>query len=81
MEKKYTRKDYMKIAVIVAIIAVPLIIAYGAAGYFEENGTKFWSGWDCGQMTEFAMTLEFTKITDEQQMQYNMDMTSCFEPR
>ena len=79
MEKKYNPKDFAKIAVIVAIIAVPLVIAYGAAGYFEENGTKFWSDWDCNQMTEFAMTSDFKKITDEQHKQYNLDMAPCID--
>jgi hypothetical protein len=79
LEKKYTQKDFMKIGIIVAIIAVPLVIAYGAAGYFEENGTKFWSNWDCNQMTEFAMTSDFKKITDEQHKQYNLDMAPCID--
>jgi hypothetical protein len=79
LEKKYTPKDFAKIAVIVAIIAVPLVIAYGAAGYFDENGTKFWSDWDCNQMTEFAMTSDFKKITDEQHKQYNLDMAHCID--
>ena len=78
-EKKYTQKDYLKIAVIVSIIAVPLVIAYGAAGYFDENGTKFWSEWECEQMTEFAMTLEFNKISEKQHMKYNLDMAPCIE--
>jgi len=69
----------VKIAVIVAIIAVSLVIAYGAAGYFDENGTKFWSDWDCNQMTEFAMTSDFKKITDEQHKQYNLDMAHCID--
>lgn len=79
MEKKYAPKDFVKFAVIVAIIAVPLVIAYGAAGYFDENGTKFWSDWDCNQMTEFAMTSDFKKITDEQHKQYNLDMAHCID--
>ncbi|MDH3618324.1 MAG: hypothetical protein OEM89_06330 [Nitrosopumilus sp.] len=79
MEKKYAPKDFVKIAVIVAIIAVSLVIAYGAAGYFDENGTKFWSDWDCNQMTEFAMTSDFKKITDEQHKQYNLDMAHCID--
>jgi len=79
LEKKYAPKDFVKIAVIVAIIAVSLVIAYGAAGYFDENGTKFWSDWDCNQMTEFAMTSDFKKITDEQHKQYNLDMAHCID--
>ena len=79
MEKKYTQKDYLKITVIASIIAVPLVIAYGAAGYFEENGTEFWSEWDCDQMTEFAMTTEFNKISEQQHIQYNLDMAPCIE--
>ena len=79
MEKKYTQKDYLKIAVIVVIIAVPLVIAYGAAGYFEENGTTFWSEWDCEMMTEFAATTEFEKITAEQVRLYNLDLGPCME--
>ena len=65
LEKKNTRKDYIKIAVIVGIIAVPLVVVYDTAGYFEENGTKFWSEWDCDKMTEFAMTSEFNKISEQ----------------
>ena len=49
---------------------VPLVIAYGAAGYFEENGTKFWSEWNCDKMTEFVITPEFNKISEQQHMQY-----------
>ena len=79
MEKKYTQKDYLKIVIIASIIAVPLVIVYGAAGYFEENGTKFWSEWECEQMTEFAMTSEFNKISEQQHMQYNLDMAPCIE--
>ena len=80
MEKKeFTRKDYAKIGAISAIIAVPLIIAYGAAGYFEENGTVFWSDWDCDRMVEFAQTTEFNKISEEQHKQYNLDMAHCIE--
>ena len=58
---------------------MPLVVAYGAAGYFEEEGTKFWSEWDCDQMREFAMTSEFNKISEEQHMQYNLDMAPCIE--
>ena len=79
MEKKYTRKEFLKIGIIAVIIVVPLVVAYGAAGYFEENGTKFWSKWECEQMTEFAMTSEFNKISEEQHMQYNLDMAPCIE--
>ena len=79
MEKKYTRKDYLKIGIIVSITAVPLVIAYGAAGYFEEEGTKFWSDWECEQMTEFAMTSDFNRISEEQHRLYNLDMAPCIE--
>ena len=79
MEKKYTQKDYLKIAIIVSIIAVPLVIAYGAAGYFEVEGTKFWSDWECEQMTEFAMTSDFNRISEEQHRLYNLDMAPCIE--
>ncbi len=79
MEKKYTQKEYLKIAVILVIIVVPLVVAYGAAGYFDENGTKFWSEWECEQMTEFAMNPEFNKISEAQHMQYNLDMAPCIE--
>ena len=79
MEKKYTQKEYLKIAVILVIIVVPLVVAYGAAGYFEENGTKFWSEWECEQMTEFAMTSEFNKISEQQHKLYNLDMAPCIE--
>ena len=79
MEKKYTQKEYLKIAVILVIIVVPLVVAYGAAGYFDENGTKFWSEWDCDQMTEFAITPEFNKISEQQHMAYNLDMAPCIE--
>ena len=78
-KKKYTRKDYAKITVIAGIIAVPLVIAYSAAGYFEEEGTKFWSEWECEQMTEFAMTSDFNKISEEQHRLYNLDMAPCIE--
>jgi len=79
LEKKYTKKEYLKIVIIVAIIVIPLIVAYGAAGYFEENGTKFWSEWNCEQMTEFEKNSEFSKITNEQKLQYNLDLAPCFE--
>ncbi|MDH3611561.1 MAG: hypothetical protein OEM79_07360 [Nitrosopumilus sp.] len=79
MEKKYSKKDFFKICVIIAIITVPLLIAYGAAGYFEEDGIEFWSDWDCDQMTTFAMSSEFNKLTDEKHMQYNLDMSPCIE--
>ena len=79
MEQKYTRKDYLKIAIIVSIIAVPLVIAYGAAGYFDEEGTKFWSECQCEQMTEFAMTSDFNRISEEQHRLYNLDMAPCIE--
>ena len=79
MEKKYTQKDYLKIGIIVCIIAVPLVIAYGAGGYFEEEGIKFWSDWNCEQMTEFAMTSDFNRISEEQHRLYNLDMAPCIE--
>ena len=79
MEKKYTTKDYAKIGAISAIIIVPLVIAYGAAGYFEENGTVFWSGWDCDKMIEFAQSSDFNKISEVQHKQYNLDMAYCIE--
>lgn len=79
MEKQYTRKDYMKIVVIVAIITLPLIIAYGAAGYFEENGTKFWFGWDCDQMIDYKNTPDFEKIKGNQLKSYNLDLIPCLE--
>ena len=52
---------------------------YGAAGYFEEEGTKFWSEWECEQMTEFAMTSDFNRISEEQHRLYNLDMAPCIE--
>ena len=79
MEKKYTRKEFLEIGTIALIIVVPLVVAYGAAGYFEDNGTKFWSEWDCDKMIEFAMTTEFNKISEQQHMQYNLDMAPCIE--
>ena len=78
-KKKYTGKDYAKIGVIAAIITVPLVIAYGSAGYFEEGGTIFWSEWDCDQMTEFAQTEDFNWISEEQHRLYNIDMAQCIE--
>ena len=79
MEKKYTPKDYLKIAVIGCIIGIPLFIAYYTAGYLEEDGIKFWSDWDCDQMTEFAMTEDFNRISEEQHRLYNIDMAPCIE--
>ena len=78
-KKKYTGKDYLKIAVIGCIIGVPLYIAYSSAGYFEEGGTIFWSEWDCDQMTEFAQTSDFNRISEAQHKQYNIDMAPCIE--
>jgi len=78
-KKKFAGKDYAKIGVIIAIISVPLIIAYGAAGYFEKDGIEFWSGWDCEQMTEFAQTDSFNRISEEQHRLYNLDMAPCIE--
>lgn len=75
--KKYTTKDYAKIGIISVILIVPLVIAYGAAGYFEENGRIFWSDWDCDKMIEFAKTSNFGKISEEQHKQYNLDMAHC----
>lgn len=79
MEKKYTKKEYLKIAVIVVIIVVPLVVAYGAAGYFDPKNSKFWSNWDCDQMIEFSTTSEFKKITLDQNRLYNLDMSPCFD--
>ena len=79
MEKKYTQKDFLKIGIIAGIVVIPMLIAYGAGGYFEEDGTKFWSDWDCDKMTEFAMNAEFNKISEQQHMQYNLDMAPCIE--
>jgi thymidylate synthase len=79
LDKKYTQKDYLKIAIIASIIAVPLVVAYGAAGYFDENGTKFWSEWDCEQMTKFATTSDFKKITEAQNRLYALDMGPCLD--
>ena len=79
MEKKYTQKDFLKIGIIVVIVTVPLVIAYSAAGYFDEDGIEFWSEWDCDQMTEFTMTSDFNKISEQQHMQYNLDMVLCIE--
>jgi len=79
LEKKYAPKDYAKIGIISAIIIIPLVIAYGAAGYFEENGTKFWGDWDCDKMVEFAKTSDFNRISEEQHKQYNLDMVHCIE--
>jgi hypothetical protein len=78
-KKEYTRKDYAKIGVIAGIIAVPLVIAYGAAGYFDEDGIEFWSDWDCEQMIEFAQTTDFNRISEEQHRLYNIDMAPCIE--
>jgi len=79
LEKKYTQKDYLKIAIIASIIAVPLVVAYGAAGYFDENGVKFWSDWNCDQMIEFATTSDFKKITEAQNRLYVLDMWPCLD--
>ena len=79
LEKKYSGKDYVKIGAIAGIILIPLMIAYGAAGYFEEDGIKFWSEWDCEHMTEFAMTSEFSKLTEDQHRLYNLEMATCIE--
>ena len=79
MEKKYTPKDYAKIGAISGIIIVPLVIAYGAAGYFDEDGIEFWSDWDCDQMIEFAKTESFNRISEEQHRLYNLDMVHCIE--
>ena len=78
-KKKYSKKDYAKIGIIVAVIVVPLVIAYGAAGYFEEGGIKFWENWNCRQMTEFATSDEFNKISKEQHKLFNLDMEPCIE--
>ena len=78
-KKKFTGKDYAKIGTIAGIIGVPLVIAYGAAGYFEENGTVFWSDWDCDRLIEFAQTSDFSRISEEQHKQYNLDMAPCIE--
>jgi hypothetical protein len=77
--KQYTGKDYVKIGIISAIIAVPLVIAYGAAGYFDPEGLKFWSDWDCDQMIEFAQTESFNRISEEQHRLFNLDMAPCIE--
>lgn len=77
MRKKYTPKDYAKIGIISGIIIIPLVIAYGSAGYFEENGTIFWSDWDCNKMIDFAKTSDFNRISEEQHKQYNLDMAPC----
>lgn len=79
MEKKFTSKDYAKIGVISAIIVVPLVIAYGSAGYFEDKGTVFWSDWNCDKMIEFAKTSDFNIISEDQHKQYNLDMAHCIE--
>ena len=79
MEKKYTQKDFLKIGIIAVIVVIPLVIAYGAGGYFDEDGIEFWSEWDCEQMTEFAMRAEFNKISEQQHKLYNLDMASCIE--
>jgi len=78
-KKKYTGKDYAKIGIIAGIITIPLIIAYGTAGYFDEDGIEFWSDWDCDQMTEFAKTDSFNRISEEQHRLYNIDMAPCIE--
>jgi hypothetical protein len=77
--KKYSGKDYAKIGIIACIIVVPLVIAYSAAGYFEEDGIIFWSDWDCDKMTGFAQTESFNRISEEQHRLYNIDMASCIE--
>ena len=77
MRKKHTTKDYAKIGIISGIIIIPLVIAYGSAGYFEENGTIFWSDWDCDKMIDFAKTSGFNRISEEQHKQYNLDMAPC----
>ena len=79
MEKKYTSKDYLKIAIIAGIISGPLIFAYSISDSFEQENEKFWSEWDCDKLVEFAMTPEFNEITDEQHKQYNLDMAPCIE--
>ncbi len=77
--KKYSQKDFLKIGVIAGIVVIPLVIAYGAGGYFVEDGTEFWSEWDCDQITKFAMSSEFNKISEHQHMQYNLDMSTCIK--
>lgn len=79
MEKNYTKKDGLKILIIICIIAIPLVIAYGAAGYFEENGTKFWSDWDCDEMTTFSQSSEFSRITAEQRNQFDETFSLCLD--
>ena len=65
--------------VIGCIIGVPLFIAYFASGYFEEDGIKFWSEWDCVQLTEFAQTSDFKRISEEQHRLYSIDMAPCID--
>jgi hypothetical protein len=77
LEKKYTQKEYLKIAVIIVIIVVPLVVAYGAAGYFDPDGSKFWSEWPCDQIKKFAMTSEFNQLSDNVRTQYDLDLTLC----
>ena len=79
MEKKYTRKEYLKIGIIIIIIVVPLVVAYGAAGYFDSGGSNFWSEWDCDQMNEFAKTPEFDLLTDEVKIKYDSDFVLCLD--
>ena len=79
MDKKYTTKDYAKIGVIGCIIGIPLLIAYYAAGYFEEDGTKFWASWNCDKLIDFAQTSDFNRISEEQHKQYNLEMAPCIE--
>ncbi|MEJ2669851.1 MAG: nitrilase-related carbon-nitrogen hydrolase [Gammaproteobacteria bacterium] len=62
---------------------LPLVVA-NRCGYEEnpldsEDGIEFWSDWDCEQMTEFAQTESFNRISEEQHRLYNIDMAPCIE--
>ena len=65
--------------VIICIIAIPLVLAYGAAGYFEDNGTKFWSDWNCDEMTTFSHSSEISRITAEQRTQFEEAFSLCID--
>ena len=61
------------------IIVVPLVVAYGAAGYFDPEDSKFWSEWDCDHLIGYAMSSEFNQLSDEEKIQYELDLTTCVD--
>ena len=79
LEKKYTRKEYLKIVIIIVIIVVPLVVAYGAAGYFDSEDSKFWSEWDCDHLIGYTTSSEFNQLSDEEKIQYELELTPCID--